>query len=266
MRNYDSAITEENGDVVVKLDEERGEFALISIPTSSRMPRKSLWTNSLMNNNQSTQNVSNVKGFRGFWRQIDTVILHGKFDGEALSWKGYDLALIKLSPPDNENDVLDHGDEGTVAPICLPRPEFNDLNPDNLFMAGYGRRFIPHCLTDSNGPERFGVCGRPVRCSKDHRARECGLKFLYEGEIHQECLKIDTPSSKNPGIMLITSLLDWNWSTRPVVIIIFTRVVRPSVPTFQSIAKQNKRRAKIRIATGGTMGLAEGSLVTHTSR
>ena len=32
---------------------------------------------------------------------------------------------------------------------------------------------------------------------------------------------------------------------------------RPSVPTFQNLAKQNKVQARIVIATGGTVGLAE---------
>ena len=38
---------------------------------------------------------------------------------------------------------------------------------------------------------------------------------------------------------------------------IFTRVVCTSVPTFQNLAKQNKVQARIVIATGGTVGLAE---------
>ena len=47
--------------------------------------------------------------------------------------------------------------------------------------------------------------------------------------------------------------------TRPVVIIVFIHgSVRPSVLTFQNIAKQNKCRVKIMIATSGTLGLAEG--------
>ena len=37
----------------------------------------------------------------------------------------------------------------------------------------------------------------------------------------------------------------------PVVIIIFSCMF-PSVPTFQNIAKQNKRRMNIMITTGGT--------------
>ena len=45
----------------------------------------------------------------------------------------------------------------------------------------------------------------------------------------------------------------------PVVIIIFAQIsVRTSMcPTFQNIAKQNKRCMKIMLNTGGTVGLAE---------
>ena len=43
----------------------------------------------------------------------------------------------------------------------------------------------------------------------------------------------------------------------PVVIIVFTHVVRPSVPTFQNLAKQNKFQAKTMFTTGKTVGLAE---------
>ena len=43
----------------------------------------------------------------------------------------------------------------------------------------------------------------------------------------------------------------------PVVITIFARVVCPSVLTYQNLIKQNKVQARIVIATGGTVGLAE---------
>ena len=48
---------------------------------------------------------------------------------------------------------------------------------------------------------------------------------------------------------------------RPVVILVFAYVVRPSgrmsVPTFQNLAKQTKFQAKIMFATGVTMDLAD---------
>ena len=46
-----------------------------------------------------------------------------------------------------------------------------------------------------------------------------------------------------------------NPQSRPVGIIVFAYVVRPSVPTFQNLAKQNK--VKTMFATGKTVGLAE---------
>ena len=45
--------------------------------------------------------------------------------------------------------------------------------------------------------------------------------------------------------------------SRPVVITIFTHVVRPYVPTFQNLTKQNNFQVRIVIATGWTVGLAE---------
>ena len=45
--------------------------------------------------------------------------------------------------------------------------------------------------------------------------------------------------------------------SRPVVIIVFAHVVRPSVPTFPNLAKQNKFLAKTMFTTGETVGLAE---------
>ena len=45
--------------------------------------------------------------------------------------------------------------------------------------------------------------------------------------------------------------------SRPVGIIVFTHVVRPSVSTFQNLAKQNKYQAKTMFTTGETLVLAE---------
>ena len=43
-----------------------------------------------------------------------------------------------------------------------------------------------------------------------------------------------------------------------IVIIIFAQIyVRPFIPTFQNIAKRNKRRVKAMITTSGTVGLTE---------
>ena len=31
-----------------------------------------------------------------YWRKIEKIIIHKKFKNEALSWQGFDIALIKL--------------------------------------------------------------------------------------------------------------------------------------------------------------------------
>ena len=88
-----------------------------------------------------------------YWRKVDKIIIHNKFINEARSWKGYDFALIKLSP--------EHGKlrpEKAVMPVCLPATGFESKSNESLFMAGYGRRSIPHCLTNIGGPEKFEVC------------------------------------------------------------------------------------------------------------
>ena len=87
-----------------------------------------------------------------YWRKVDKIIIHHKFINEARSWKGFDFALIKLSP--------EHGSfrpKNAVMPVCLPSNGFDVKSNESLYMAGYGRRSIPHCLTDTKGPEKFEV-------------------------------------------------------------------------------------------------------------
>jgi len=52
------------------------------------------------------------------------------------------------------------------------------------YLAGFGRRRVPHCFTNGRGPETFEVCGRPIYCSHDHRTTKCGLQFLYKVRGH----------------------------------------------------------------------------------
>ena len=110
---------------------------------------------------------------KDYWRKIEKIIIHKKFKSEALSWQGFDIALIKLEVKNGKNVPL-----GKIMPICLPSNGFNWYNNDSLLMAGYGRRRIPHCLTNLIGPEKFEVCGREESCSKDHRTERCTLEFL----------------------------------------------------------------------------------------
>lgn len=125
-------------------------------------------------------------------RKVDRIIMHKQFEGEALSWKGFDLALIHTN---------DNGSSFKVNPVCLAGENFPDLDatkPWPMFMAGHGRRLLSHCFTNEVGPETFETCGRPVACSHNHRARKCGLEFLYKGELRKNCLTEETPSAGDP--------------------------------------------------------------------
>ena len=90
---------------------------------------------------------------RKYWRKVDKIILHRNFINEARSWRGFDYALLKMSPEHGEKGIPD----GHVMPVCLPLPDFRRSTNESLFMAGYGRRSIPHCMTDTSGPEKFEV-------------------------------------------------------------------------------------------------------------
>ena len=117
-----------------------------------------------------------------YWRKMLKVIVHQNYKSEALAWHGFDLALIKLD--------LNNGKgvpKGNIIPACLPRKPFDDNNNNSLLMAGYGRRRIPHCLTNLEGPEKFETCGREDDCVKHHKAKKCKLNFLdYGGKSSRE--------------------------------------------------------------------------------
>ena len=87
------------------------------------------------------------------WRKVEKIIIHRGFINEARSWKGYDYALIKLSPEHGKGQPAD----GNVMPACLPGRGFRNDRNAKVYMAGYGRRTIPHCLTDASGPEKYEV-------------------------------------------------------------------------------------------------------------
>ena len=114
-----------------------------------------------------------------FWRKVEKVIIHKNYKGDELVWQGFDVALIKLE--------MKHGKrvpKGKIMPACLPSKKFEDYNNESLLMAGYGRRRIPHCLTNAIGPEKFEVCGRDDECSQDRATIKCTLNFLdYNGKI-----------------------------------------------------------------------------------
>ena len=113
-----------------------------------------------------------------YWRKIEKIILHQNFRNNTLVWQGYDIALIKLASK-NGNKVSG----GKMLPACLPISGFDDKSNGSLFAAGYGWRRIPHCVTDTTGPEKFQVCGREYTCSETGATR-CPLNFTDENGIY----------------------------------------------------------------------------------
>ena len=81
---------------------------------------------------------------RSFTRRVKTVIVNGKFHSEALSWQGYDLALLELEPEDwKTNSKI----PTVVAPACLPYKGFMK----NHILQGYGHHMnIKHKEFNTN--------------------------------------------------------------------------------------------------------------------
>jgi len=187
---------EENdaGDIVIRAAE-RGQLGYVSKPRASSLRERDLWTTRLQDSEEARE-----EGYGHRWRPVEEVIVNGRFEGEALSWKGHDYALVRLGPASQFTDRLP---PGTVAPACLARRGYGSgrrQRSNTAFFSGYGRRLIPHCLTDDRGPEAFETCGRPRRCTHDHRATGCGLRFLYDGQYYNECIQnLDTPSAADPN-------------------------------------------------------------------
>ncbi len=185
-------------------------YSYVDKPVASRLKKSDLWTEPISASVQQQGMVNRIavgdgeeeaeEEDLGEWRRAEKVILHKKFQGEALSWKGYDFALLKLAPRDSSASKSIKDPRGIIAPACLASHKYNaGRHWRNTYFSGYGRRYIPHCLTNGAGPVKYGVCGRPVACTKDHRTRECGLNFLYQGKKHKKCLtNIDTPSATDP--------------------------------------------------------------------
>ena len=60
--------------------------------------------------------------------------------------------LIKLSDKKGGQQV-----SGKIIPVCLPGKKFPVFRNEQVYMAGFGRREIPHCMTDMQGPDKFQV-------------------------------------------------------------------------------------------------------------
>ena len=65
---------------------------------------------------------------------------------------GYDFVLIKLRNEKGEQQAA-----GKIIPVCLPGKKFPAFKNEQVYMAGFGRREIPHCMTDMQGPDKFQV-------------------------------------------------------------------------------------------------------------
>ena len=69
--------------------------------------------------------------------------------------------------------------------------KYNMILLVEYYHSGYGRRRLPHCVTNNEGPEKFGICGRPVECTHDHRATKAAvqqIKKFYSFQFYRESL------------------------------------------------------------------------------
>ena len=158
-----------------------------SKPVGSQLKESDLWTESCWLSTNGSE-----------WRETERMIIHKNFTDVKLAWKGYDFGLLKFAPS-GKNDKKENP-KGIVAPACLASKVYKTKkHQDNTYFSGYGRRYIPHCLTDGIGPVQYGVCGRPAICNQASKTNYCGLDFLYQGKKHKKCLKdVDTPSAADP--------------------------------------------------------------------
>ena len=176
----------------MKKDEDGDDFVLNSKPRVyiSGSVMEPTWAKPIEIKKRKDANVPNTI----IWRKVEKVFTQ-EYKGLSKIYKGNDLVLIKLAP-ESETNTKKH-----YAPACLPdpsKPDFGEGDQDvDLYFAGYGRRRIPHCLTDGRGPDQYKVCGRPISCSHDHKTEECGIEFVYKGKKHTSCISQDTPSSEN---------------------------------------------------------------------
>ncbi len=177
----------EFGDHQLDLEGKRRQY--VNKVKGSLLAEDELWEDDL----ESEESDNVIDEDDDVWRYVDKVIYNSKFTTEALSWKGYDYALLKLRGTDGHVNY-----NGSIAPACLASSDYDlERRRDSTYYAGYGRRFVPFCVTDDRGPDAFGICGRPKNCRP--RTDECGVDFLYKGRRHKECIKDQVhPSALHP--------------------------------------------------------------------
>lgn len=179
----------DQGDWEVDMRDQNLEYSFVEKPdVLEEIPDEGLWTTPFK---QKFQMNDTFRLGSATWRKVKRVILHRGFENEALSWRGFDIALVELEP----GSFFHESNEEGIAPACLSSRQVQQH--EEVQIAGYGRRYVPHCMTDQSGPEKYAVCGRPKECSLDHKTQYCGLDFLYNGTQHRKCLQGETPTASN---------------------------------------------------------------------
>ncbi|TRY80097.1 hypothetical protein TCAL_17094 [Tigriopus californicus] len=179
----------DQGDLEVDLRDQNLEYSFVEKPdVLKEIPTEGFWTRPFKQEFQLNDTV----GLGGAtWRKVKRAILHRGFESESLSWRGFDIALVELEP----GSFFHKSNEDGIVPVCLSSREVEPS--EQVEIAGYGRRYVPHCMTDESGPEKYAVCGRPKDCSREHKTQYCGLDFLYNGTQHHKCIQGETPSASN---------------------------------------------------------------------
>ena len=98
---------DEQGNKIIKYDEASADVLTISKPVGgASISKQRKWQQPFIQ--RPPEEV------RQYWRTVEMVVLHPGFKGEALSWKGGDIALMKLSSVSYQNIT------GQIIPVCLP--------------------------------------------------------------------------------------------------------------------------------------------------
>ena len=133
-----------------------------------------------------------------YWEaQIKRTIVHSKYVRKKEgSWKGYDIAILQLS------DWKKAPGAGPVAPVCLPSKGFTERflrkEKRRAKVSGYGKRQLPLCVTNTKGPEAFGVCNVTEVCQYHKQSfSDCRAFTSYDNKEVFGCQrKVSTPQSK----------------------------------------------------------------------
>ena len=157
-----------------------------------------LWADPIRATSSSKDSPDSVKTIGPvYWEaQIKRTILHSKYVKEPLIWKGYDIAILQLS------DWKKAPGAGPVAPVCLPSKGFTERflfkEKRRAKVSGYGKRHLPLCVTNTKGPEAFGVCNVTQFCQyREKSYSDCQAFTSYDNTEVFGCQRAaSTPQSK----------------------------------------------------------------------